>query len=167
MILFITHAGYGGVTEATYFGKPMLAIPFFADQKKNAAEVVRKGHGILLPIDEVTEKTLEENLNNIINDQKYYENIKRVSDLFKDQPINPMDNAIFWVEHVLKYKNTNHFKTKAATLPFYKYFLLDVISFLLLSIITIIFIVKFSIKFIFKLLKCKFSSNKCNKQKTS
>lgn len=163
--IFITHAGYGGVTEATYFGKPMLCIPFFGDQTANAAEIVRKGYGILLPFDDVNEKNLEENLLEIINNDKYLKNVQKTSSLLRSQPINPMDKAVFWVEHVIKFKNTDHFKTVAKKLPFYKYFLLDVIAFILFCIVMSLVIVKYSFKLITKGIKTIFTRG--NKTKKS
>jgi MGT family glycosyltransferase len=43
--LFITHGGMNSVTEAIYFGVPMLVMPVINDQPINAAQVERLGIG--------------------------------------------------------------------------------------------------------------------------
>lgn len=144
--VFITHGGYGGTTESIYNGKPMLAIPFFGDQKKNAAEIERQGYGLTLEMEEVTEETITNALKELLVNEKYSENVKKTSSLLRNQPINPMELAVFWVEHVLKHKNTEHLRTVASKLPFYQYFLLDVAAFLLLCVVLLCLIVRYSFK---------------------
>jgi MGT family glycosyltransferase len=46
--LVITHGGNNTVTEALYFGKPMVAMPVFWDQYDNAQRVHETGFGVRL-----------------------------------------------------------------------------------------------------------------------
>jgi glucuronosyltransferase len=45
---FITHGGLNSVNEAIYAGKPIIAIPLFADQEHNIAIAVQRGVAIRL-----------------------------------------------------------------------------------------------------------------------
>ena len=45
MKLFITHSGNNGQFEAIYHGVPMLAVPLFTDQIRNAMRIVERGFG--------------------------------------------------------------------------------------------------------------------------
>ncbi|XP_067932402.1 2-hydroxyacylsphingosine 1-beta-galactosyltransferase-like [Watersipora subatra] len=39
--LFVTHAGIGSTTEAIYHAVPVITIPFYADQQKNAVKLTK------------------------------------------------------------------------------------------------------------------------------
>ena len=45
---FISHGGMGSTNEGTAAGKPILCLPFLADQPINAQHIVNKGSGLAL-----------------------------------------------------------------------------------------------------------------------
>jgi glucuronosyltransferase len=63
----LTHGGLASVIECVHFGKPLVGIPFFADQALNIRVVARKGAGILLEMEELTLDKIEDALNNVLN----------------------------------------------------------------------------------------------------
>ena len=69
--LFITHGGLLSTTETIYHGVPILAIPVFGDQKLNAKAAVNNGFGRMLPYNDITEESLTQNIQEILNDPKY------------------------------------------------------------------------------------------------
>ncbi|KAL3289127.1 hypothetical protein HHI36_003566 [Cryptolaemus montrouzieri] len=108
--LFISHGGLGGTTEAVYHGVPMLGIPFFADQKANILTTSEAGYTVPLNYDEMTQKSFDKALQEVLTDPKYTNNVKKYSSLLRNQPIKPLDHAIWWVEHIIQYKGGNHLK---------------------------------------------------------
>lgn len=68
--LFITHGGLLSTTETVYFGVPVLAIPVYGDQKLNAQTAVSNGFGLVLPYKELSERTLGEKLDELLNNPK-------------------------------------------------------------------------------------------------
>lgn len=65
--LFISHCGLGGVVEAKHHGVPVLGLPVYGDQPKNAEIVVNEGWGLSLDLTELTENTLRDSINSILN----------------------------------------------------------------------------------------------------
>lgn len=58
------------------------------------------------------------------------------SAILRDQPIAPLDLAIFWIEQVLKYKGLPHLQSAGAKLGWVQAYLIDVVAFL--GVLTII-----------------------------
>lgn len=57
-------------------------------------------------------------LQKILVDPKYVDNTKRVSQLVYDQPENPLDRAIWWIEWVLRHPNLNDLQSPVITLGY-------------------------------------------------
>lgn len=75
-----------------------------------------------------------------------------------------METAVYWVEHVARHKGALHMRSQAIDLPFYQYFLLDVIAFVLLVFLTLLFSFYKIVRLILGLI---ISSPKKSKQKRS
>ncbi|XP_066137700.1 UDP-glycosyltransferase UGT5-like [Euwallacea fornicatus] len=161
MKLFITHGGLLSTTETIYHGVPILAIPIFADQHLNAAKSVRDGYALQLPYHDsnFTEERLEYLIKELLNDPKYQANVKQRSRLFHDRPMPPMETAVYWVNYIIRHGGAPHLKVAGINLPWYKYFMVDVIGFLILVILLILFSLKFAFKKIFKRPKTKVKTN--------
>ncbi|KAG4079910.1 hypothetical protein HA402_015041 [Bradysia odoriphaga] len=130
--LFISHCGLGGVVEAKHHGVPVLGLPVYGDQPKNAEIVVNEGWGISLDLMELTEVTLKDSINTILNTATYSEIAKRLSVLTRDRPLNPQETAVYWVEYVLRHRGAPHLHYNGADLNFFQYNSFDVIGFLIL-----------------------------------
>ncbi|XP_025931381.1 UDP-glucuronosyltransferase 1-1-like [Apteryx rowi] len=137
---FITHGGSHGVYEAICNAVPMVLMPLFGDQMDNAKRVETRGAGLTLNILEMTSKDISDALHAVINDKKYKENIKRLSDLHLDRPIHPLDLAVHWVEFVMRHKGAPHLRPAAHELNWIQYHSLDVIAFLLAVVLLSMFI---------------------------
>lgn len=90
---------------------------------------------------------------------RYKANAMALSKRFKDRPKTQKEEVIYWTEYVMKHRGAHHLKSYGIKLPWYKYFLIDVlaaIAFILFSIICIIvIIIKFLKRFIYKIIKLK------------
>nr|XP_013803966.1 PREDICTED: UDP-glucuronosyltransferase 1-2-like [Apteryx mantelli mantelli] len=137
---FITHGGSHGVYEAICNAVPMVLMPLFGDQMDNAKRIETRGAGLTLNILEMTSKDISDALHAVINDKKYKENIKRLSDLHLDRPIHPLDLAVHWVEFVMRHKGAPHLRPAAHELNWIQYHSLDVIAFLLAVVLLSMFI---------------------------
>jgi glucuronosyltransferase len=75
---------------------------------------------------------------------RYRENAQRLSRIYRDQPLTPLEQAVFWTEYVIRHKGAPHMRSAALDLSWYQYFLLDVIVVLALvggSALLVVFLV--------------------------
>ncbi|XP_046312610.1 UDP-glucuronosyltransferase 2B31 [Marmota monax] len=138
---FITHGGANGVYEGIYHGIPMVGIPLFADQADNIAHVKAKGAAIRLEYRTLTSADLLKALRMVINDPLYKENAMKLSRIQHDQPVKPLDRAVFWIEFVMRHKGAKHLRVAAHDLSWFQYYSLDVLGFLLACVATVMFII--------------------------
>ncbi|XP_065157289.1 LOW QUALITY PROTEIN: UDP-glycosyltransferase UGT5-like [Atheta coriaria] len=165
--MFMTHGGLGGTVEAIYGGVPMICMPMFGDQGKNCAESAKNQYAIVVELLGLTEDKLKNAIKEIANNPVYKEQIKLKSDLYRNQEINPMDKAVYWVEHVIRHKGAKHLKSNATNIPWYQYYLLDVSSFLagiaLLILAIVYFIIKLNLRVLCWIIRKITGKGKCAK----
>ncbi|XP_051472569.1 UDP-glucuronosyltransferase 2A2-like isoform X1 [Apus apus] len=137
---FITHGGTNGIYEAIYHGVPMVGIPLFADQHDNIAHMRAKGAAVELDFSTLKTQDLVDALNTVINNSTYKENVLRLSRIHHDQPVKPLDRAVFWIEFVMRHKGAKHLRPAAHNLTWYQYHCLDVLAFLFTCTAIAIFI---------------------------
>ncbi|XP_054584582.1 UDP-glucuronosyltransferase 2B31-like isoform X2 [Eptesicus fuscus] len=138
---FITHGGTNGIYEAIYHGIPMVGIPMFADQPDNIAHMKTKGAAIRVDFNTMSTADLLNALKTVINDPSYKENAMRLSRIHHDQPMKPLDRAVFWIEFVMRHKGAKHLRPASYDLTWFQYHSLDVIGFLLACVATVIFVI--------------------------
>lgn len=159
--LFISHGGLLSTFEATYHGKPILGLPFFFDQQMNVNKAQQKGYARRLDVASLTEQQLKENILEMMTNPSYIKKAKEISIRYHDQPIKPIDLAIYWVEYVMRHKGALHLRNPAHNMNYFQKHGID--CFLALGIITIgvFFIIIWLIRKIQKL----FSGNNSKKVK--
>ncbi|KAK3917458.1 UDP-glucosyltransferase 2 [Frankliniella fusca] len=128
-VLFITHGGLMGTLEALHCGVPMLGMPLFADQGVNMD--MYKKLGIADYVDRHT-MTKEGFLAAIqaMTDKRYRERSREVAALHQDRPRTAADEAVWWVEYVVRHGGAPHLRPRSVGMPLYQYLLLDVFAFL-------------------------------------
>ncbi|XP_031639549.1 UDP-glucuronosyltransferase 2B1-like [Contarinia nasturtii] len=127
VILFISHGGLFGTSESLYHGVPLLLIPFFGDQHRNAHRIQTAGYGQFMPFPEVNKDSFSKTINELLSDESYLTKAKETSAIFKDNLVNPMDEAMFWIEHVCRFKGAKHLKSHAINMSWFTYLSLDII----------------------------------------
>ncbi|CAG9769432.1 unnamed protein product [Ceutorhynchus assimilis] len=149
--LFITHGGLLSTTETIYHGVPVLAIPVFGDQDSNADRAVASGFGLKLSYNDpnFTEQSLAEKINELLRNPKYKENAKLRSNLFHDRPMTPMETAVYWVEYVARHRGAPHLSVAGKNLPWYKYFMVDVLGAILLIVLSVLWFITFVFEKVF------------------
>ncbi|XP_027146820.1 UDP-glucuronosyltransferase-like isoform X2 [Larimichthys crocea] len=156
--VFITHGGIHGVYEGICNAVPMLMFPLFGDQGDNVHRMVARGVAEKLNMYDVTAEKVVTALNKIIHDKSYKEKIVEMSAIHLDRPVEPLDLAVFWTEFIIKHKGAKHLRIAAHELNWIQYHSLDVIGFLVIILLTVLFVT-------FKC--CLFCTRKCFRKGTA
>ncbi|XP_069486611.1 UDP-glucuronosyltransferase 2A2-like isoform X2 [Ambystoma mexicanum] len=135
---FIAHGGTNGIYEAIYHGIPMIGIPLFADQPDNMAHMKSKGMAVVLDFNTMGTQDLVDAIREVIGNSTYKENALRLSQIHHDQPMKPLDRAVFWIEFVMRHKGAKHLRPASHNLTWYQYHCLDVIGLLLACLLAIL-----------------------------
>ncbi|KAK9542472.1 hypothetical protein VZT92_000332 [Zoarces viviparus] len=131
MKLFVAHGGTNGVQEAIYHGVPVVGLPLFFDQYDNLLRLQERGGAKLLTIKNVDKDNNFLNaIQEVLNEPSYRMNMQRLSGLHRDQPMKPLDTALFWIEFVMRHKGAAHLRTESYRMPWYSYHSVDVVLFL-------------------------------------
>ncbi|XP_024905814.1 UDP-glucuronosyltransferase 2B31 isoform X5 [Pteropus alecto] len=138
---FITHGGANGIYEAIYHGIPMIGIPLFADQADNVSHMKAKGTAVIVDFNTISTTNLLKALKTVIYDPSYKENAMKLSRIHHDQPMKPLDRAVFWIEFVMRHKGAKHLRPASYDLNWFQYHSLDVIGFLLACVTTAVFVI--------------------------
>jgi glucuronosyltransferase len=161
--LFITHAGQSSFQESLCHGKPMvsfkskrkfgnshgkpllsilqIAIPILGDQLGNGAEVERLKVGFNVPFRNFNVEKFIFAVNTILEDPSYRTRASDFGKVLMDQINNPLDRAVWWIEHVLRHPKLYSGRSPVHKLYWFQYFLLDVIAFYCVLILTFLIII--------------------------
>lgn len=157
-VLFITHGGYLSLVEAVHFGVPVIGLPFFADQAKNMKFVEEAWLGKMLRLTEINYDNVSRLVKEVLRNKRYKEEMTRRSKIFRDRPMEPLDEAVFWIEHVIKYPDV--LKPKALTLSYIQLHLIDVKLFIVAVFLAVVFIAWKVIKIFVRTLRGKSTPRK-------
>lgn len=146
IVLFISQGGMFSNFEAVNFGIQMLVIPFVSDQYRNAHLIESKGYGKFMDFKDITLESLLRTLNEMLIDKKISNRAKEISAIFSDNMIHPMDEFIWWIDYVIKFRGAKHLKSHAMNMCWFTYLSLDLILVNVIVIMTLIFGIYFVIK---------------------
>ncbi|XP_030843451.1 UDP-glucuronosyltransferase 2B33-like [Strongylocentrotus purpuratus] len=128
--LFMYHGGNNGFYEAVYHGVPVVVVPFIADQFDTAVKVTSHGMGLQLDKHTLSADYIHKHVAQVLGDEKYSLAAKRLSTILRSRPMEPVDRAAFWIEHVIKHGG-DYMRSPGKDLSFIQYNLIDVFTFLI------------------------------------
>lgn len=147
--LFISHCGLGGISEARYHGVPVLAIPLFGDQFDNSERIVAEGWAKEMRLLAVTQETFQRVLTEMLTNKTYEEKAKLASESYRDRPMHPADEALYWVGYVLRHSGVRHMQNQAVDLNWFQYHSLDVFGFLICVCLISCKVIRWTVKLCF------------------
>lgn len=128
---FVSHGGTNGILEAIYHSTPIVGLPLVFDQHDNLSRMKHKGVAQVIDIASINQDAFLKAIQDVINQPSYSMNMKKLSGLLRDTPVQPLDNAMFWIEFVMRHKGAAHLRTESYKAPWYVYYSVDVVVFLL------------------------------------
>ncbi|KAJ8407769.1 hypothetical protein AAFF_G00268130 [Aldrovandia affinis] len=144
---FVAHGGTNGVQEAIYHGVPIVGLPLIFDQPDNLSRMKIRGAAKIVDIANLDRNIFLQALQEVLHEPSYRMNMQRLSRLHLDQPMKPLDRAIFWIEFVMRHKGAAHLRTESFRMPWYAYHSVDVIAVLLaavfLMLLTTVAVIRF------------------------
>lgn len=150
VVLFISHCGKGGLSEAKYHGVPVVGIPVLGDQYSNLKIAIQEGWALGALYADLNEKTFSDAVHEVLSNRKYGDVVKKQSLKFRDRPQHPLDNAAFWVEYVIRHHGAKHLQSPGAHLNFFQFYSLDVFAVLLVIFYITIKVSKCFMKFLYR-----------------
>ncbi|XP_050355093.1 UDP-glucosyltransferase 2-like [Nymphalis io] len=142
-ILFITHGGLLSILETMHAGKPIIGIPFFADQYLNVNRAVAKGFAKRIDFDENVVKPLKEAIKEILENPSYKQRAKEISVQFNDRIVPPGQELVFWIEHVIKTNGAPHLRSAALHVSWYKKLYLDLLLIIVIALMVLLGVCKY------------------------
>lgn len=98
--------------------------------------------------------------------------MKKLSEVYKDEPLSPSEKVLFWTEYVLRHNGTEQLRSAAVDMPIYQFLLLDILVFVVICFMLFVFMIYFLAKLIREVFlgyRKKYTSlatkNKANKNK--
>ncbi|XP_051806754.1 UDP-glucuronosyltransferase 2C1-like [Acanthochromis polyacanthus] len=148
--VFVAHGGTNGMQEAIYHGVPLVGLPLMFDQPDNFFRMKARGVAKVLDFETMNRDNFLEALKEVLYQPSYREKMKVLSSLHRDQPMKPLDRAMFWIEFVMRHKGAAHLRTESYKMSTIQYHSIDVVAFLL-AVVLLVFTVSVAvIKFVWR-----------------
>jgi len=124
--LFITHGGKGSLSEALYYGVPMLGLPLIGDQRGNLKRMQSKNWGLTLSTHNLTHFELSKTMDRILTSPSYAKSISIASQIYRDRPMKSSNLATYWIEYIIRHKGARNLCNPARHLNVIEYYSIDV-----------------------------------------
>uniref|UniRef100_A0AAY4CWK5 UDP-glucuronosyltransferase n=1 Tax=Denticeps clupeoides TaxID=299321 RepID=A0AAY4CWK5_9TELE len=146
--VFVAHGGTNGVQEAIYHGVPIVGLPLAFDQPDNLSRMQARGTAKVVDIVTMDRVVFLDALKEVLYEPTYRENMQRLSRIHRDQPMKPLDQAMFWIEYVMRHRGAPHLRTQSFRMSWLAYHSVDIIATLLASLLLMAIIIIFAIRFV-------------------
>ncbi|KAJ8002571.1 hypothetical protein DPEC_G00160290 [Dallia pectoralis] len=153
--VFVAHGGTNGVQEAIYHGVPLVGLPLLLDQPDNLSKLTARGAAKVVNILTMDRRVFREAIEAVLYEPSYRENMQRLSGLHRDQPIKPLDKAVFWIEFVMRHKGAAHLRTESYKMSWVVYYSVDVIGTLLACVLLVVLVSLAVVRWVCRKVFCK------------
>ncbi|TKR63028.1 hypothetical protein L596_026912 [Steinernema carpocapsae] len=142
--LFITHAGMNSISEVSRRGVPVITIPLFADQHRNAAQVKRLGTATVMEkTDLFSSDKFETQLKETLENPSYRMNAVRLSQMMAKWSKNQREQFVKYVQFAGEFGHLPEYSIPEVS--FVQYYMLDILVPFFVAILSVILLVPYLI----------------------
>ncbi|KAI6171606.1 UDP-glucuronosyltransferase [Aphelenchoides bicaudatus] len=149
LLAFITHGGMNSLSEASHAGVPLIVIPLFADQHRNARIAEYREFGFRLNALTLSADTIAEAIQNIVDNKNYKKKAAEHAQLMRSKPYNVEEQFVRYSEFAAKNDLHSRLDMSGRKLNLIQFYNLDVLAFVL-------FVTAFALFVVFILFKLAF-----------
>ncbi|KAG6449959.1 UDP-glucosyltransferase 2-like [Manduca sexta] len=153
---FITHGGQRSLEEALFYEVPIIGLPFVKSRKTFIGEYIKYGVGEIVNPYDMDEETLKTIITAVASDNKYKKAIVKLKDMVVDDVISGPELAVWWTEYVLRNGGAQHLRSAAVGATFVKYYMLDLLSYLLAGVLFTIYLTFCIVRYIVSRLRKRY-----------
>jgi len=151
---FVSHVGHNSLYESAYHGVPVVAFPLFVDQQSNAKKAEHVGIGLAVDYKSIDAQQLVKTIERVIGEPRFKTKAMHISGLLKDRRQTPLEEICEWIEYVQRHGGARHLKAQVFNIPWYQYYLVDVMAFLVAIVIMVVMVIRLTCRCLFRVL-CK------------
>jgi hypothetical protein len=115
------------VQEAASKGVPVILIPLFADQYRNAKMLEYQQTALALNAKDLTVEKLTKAINEIIEDDRYNRNAKKLAEMIAAKPMSAEERVVRYTEFAAQFGPDLHLDMYGRQLNFLQFYCLDII----------------------------------------
>ncbi|KHJ90056.1 UDP-glucoronosyl and UDP-glucosyl transferase [Oesophagostomum dentatum] len=154
--LFITHCGAGSLLESATRGKPLIAIPLYGDQMRNANLAVKFGFGIIVNKENLKDSAvMHDAIEKIIGDEKYLKAARRIRNILARRPFPPEEKLVKTVELAAEFGSIPELYVAGRNLNFIVYHNIDLFLILFIVCSLVIFTILYCVTKVLRALRKK------------
>ncbi|XP_013170603.1 PREDICTED: UDP-glucuronosyltransferase 2C1-like [Papilio xuthus] len=155
MKAFITHGGLRSLEEAVFYEVPIVGFPIVKSSKVFINEVTRHGTGETVDPYYLEKEALKSTIMAVAQNDMYKKAMAKLKSAAYDSFLSGPEAAVMWTEYVIRNGGARMLRAPAAEISFFKYYMLDIVSLLLIIICIGIYLAYKSLCYVMRLLRLR------------
>ncbi|KAH7708393.1 UDP-glucoronosyl and UDP-glucosyl transferase family protein, partial [Aphelenchoides avenae] len=126
LLAFITHAGANSISEAVYSGVPLVCIPLFGDQMRNAKVAEYRNVARIVDKEDLSTEALTRALREVLHENpSIRQSAAELSRMIAKKPLSPVERFVKYTEFAAEFDVAGNLDMYGRHLNFVQYYSLD------------------------------------------